>query len=228
MDHGQGSPLTQPRTRFSITPVITKDHHACTQTDPNRQLGGGNFSKGVARADAARKRRRILCNRNPRRPAHHAPQPRVRGTDAHEPRNHERAPRSASRVGQVIAWRWIDRAVLIAVHEMQLAEHGGGAGLRDVTLLESALAKPLNLVAYGEPDICALAAAYGYGIARNHAFIDGNKRTAFVAIELFLRLNGWQLSASDADCVLTLLAVASGEITEPDFAVWLRAHAAAR
>lgn len=123
------------------------------------------------------------------------------------------------------AWRWIDRAVLIAVHEMQLAEHGGGAGLRDVALLESALAKPLNLAAYGEPDACALAAAYGYGIARNHAFIDGNKRTAFVAVELFLRLNGWQLMASDADCVLTMLAVATGELTESEFADWLRAHA---
>jgi death-on-curing protein len=118
--------------------------------------------------------------------------------------------------------------VLIAVHEMQLAEHGGGAGLRDAALLDSALAKPLNLQAYGEPDACALAAAYGYGIARNHAFIDGNKRTAFVAVELFLRLNGWQLVATDADCVLTTLALAAGDITESEFADWLRAHAAAR
>ena len=121
-------------------------------------------------------------------------------------------------------WRWIDQAVLIAVHEMQLAEHGGGAGVRDLALLESALAGPLNLVAYGEPDACALAAAYGCGIARNHAFIDGNKRTAFVPVELFLRLNGWQLAASDADCVLTMLAVATGEMTEDEFAVWLRLH----
>lgn len=123
------------------------------------------------------------------------------------------------------SWRWIEQAVLIAVHEMQLAEHGGGAGLRDLALLESALARPLNLVAYGEPDVSALAAAYGCGIARNHAFIDGNKRTAFVAVELFLRLNGWQLVASDADCVLTMLAVATGEMTEDEFAVWLRLHA---
>ncbi len=123
------------------------------------------------------------------------------------------------------AWRWIDHAVLIAVHEMQLAEHGGGAGLRDLALLESALAKPLNLAAYGEPDACALVAAYGYGIARNHAFIDGNKRAAFVAVELFLRLNGWQLVASDADCVLTMLAVATGDVTESGFADWLRQHA---
>jgi death on curing protein len=125
-------------------------------------------------------------------------------------------------------WRWIDRAVLIAVHEMQLAEHGGGAGLRDETLLDSALGRPLNLAAYGEPDAAALAAAYGYGIARNHAFIDGNKRTALVAAELFLRLNGWHLEVTDADCVFTMLAVATGDITEEQFAAWLRAHASLR
>ena len=111
---------------------------------------------------------------------------------------------------------------------MQLAEHGGGAGLRDLALLESVLGRPLNLAAYGEPDACALAAAYGCGIARNHALIDGNKRTAFVAAELFLRLNGWRLAASDADCVLTMLAVATGDLTESDFAAWMRAHAVAR
>lgn len=126
------------------------------------------------------------------------------------------------------AWRWIDRAVLIAVHEMQLAEHGGGAGMRDAALLDSALSRPLNLAAYGEPDAAVLAAAYGYGIARNHAFIDGNKRTALVAAELFLRLNGWQPVVSDADCVLTMLAVAAGDITEDEFAAWLRTHASQR
>ena len=125
-------------------------------------------------------------------------------------------------------WHWIDRAVLIAVHEMQLAEHGGGAGMRDAALLDSALSRPLNLASYGEPDAPALAAAYGYGIARNHAFVDGNKRTALVAAELFLRLNGWQLVVPDADCVLTMLAVAAGDITEDEFAAWLRAHASLR
>ena len=129
---------------------------------------------------------------------------------------------------QVAQRRWIDRAVLIAVHEMQLAEHGGGAGLRDANLLEPALSRPLNLAAYGEPDVCALAAAYGYGISRNHAFIDGNKRTALVATELFLRRNGWRLIVSDADCVLTMLNVAAGDISEEDFAAWLRAHAVPR
>ena len=123
------------------------------------------------------------------------------------------------------AWHWIDRAVLIAIHDMQLAEHGGGAGLRDGNLLESALAKPENLAAYGNPDAAALAAAYGYGISRNHAFIDGNKRTALVAAELFLQLNGWRLVVDDADCVLTMLAVATGDITEDAFADWLRLHA---
>lgn len=121
-------------------------------------------------------------------------------------------------------WRWIDRTVLIAIHDMQLAEHGGGAGLRDGNLLESALAKPENLAAYGNPDAAALAAAYGYGISRNHAFIDGNKRTALVAAELFLQLNGWRLVVDDADCVLTMLAVATGDITEDAFANWLRTH----
>lgn len=123
------------------------------------------------------------------------------------------------------AWRWIDRTVLIAIHDMQLAEHGGGAGLRDGNLLESALAKPENLAAYGNPDVAALAAAYGYGISRNHAFIDGNKRTALVAAELFLQLNGWRLVVDDADCVLTMLLVATGDITEDAFADWLRLNA---
>ena len=129
---------------------------------------------------------------------------------------------------QTNKWRWIDRSVLIAVHEMQLAEHGGGVGLRDANLLESALSRPLNLAAYGEPDVCALAAAYGYGISRNHAFIDGNKRTALVATELFLRLNGWRLIISDADCVHTMLNLAAGELSEDDFAAWLRSHVAPR
>jgi len=125
----------------------------------------------------------------------------------------------------VSRWVWIDRAVILAIHDMQLAEHGGGTGIRDAGLLDSALARPLNLVAYGDPDASALAAAYGYGISRNHAFIDGNKRTGYVAAELFLRLNGYVLAATDADCVLTMLAVAAGDLTEDAFAAWLREHA---
>jgi len=126
------------------------------------------------------------------------------------------------------AWIWIERAVILAIHDMQLAEHGGGSGVRDDNLLESAMARPINLAAYGNPDAAALAAAYGYGISRNDAFIDGNKRTGFVAAELFLRLNGYQLVADDADCVLTMLAVASDDLSEDAFADWLRAHIARR
>jgi death on curing protein len=123
-------------------------------------------------------------------------------------------------------WIWLQKAVVLGIHEDQLAEHGGGVGVRDAGLLESALARPENLAAYGKPDVADVAAAYGYGISRNHAFIDGNKRTGFVAVELFLELNGHELVASDADCVLTMLAVASGDITEPEFAAWLREHVA--
>lgn len=126
-------------------------------------------------------------------------------------------------------WVWLNRAVIIAIHEVQLAEHGGGTGVRDAGLLDSALGKPQQLNNYGEPppDAAALAASYGYGISRNHPFIDGNKRTGYVAAELFLRLNGWRLNADDASCVVTMLAVAAGDITEEAFAAWLRAHAVA-
>ena len=126
-------------------------------------------------------------------------------------------------------WVWLNRAVIISIHEVQLAEHGGGTGVRDAGLLDSALGKPQQLNNYGEPppDAAALAASYGYGISRNHPFIDGNKRTGYVAAELFLRLNGWRLNADDASCVVTMLAVAAGDITEEAFAAWLRAHAVA-
>ena len=119
-------------------------------------------------------------------------------------------------------WVWIDGTVIRAVHDEQLAEHGGAEGLRDLGLLESALARPPQLAAYGEPDTAALAAAYGFGLARNHPFVDGNKRTAFVAVELFLMLNGTTLTANDVECVLTMLDLAAGHLTEPAFAEWLR------
>ena len=125
-------------------------------------------------------------------------------------------------------WLWIERDVIIAVHEMQLAEHGGMAGVRDGGLLESALGRPINLALYGEPDAAALAAAYGYGISRNHPFVDGNKRTGYVAAELFLRLNGYELLANDADCVITMLGVAAGDADETAFAAWMRTHAVPR
>ncbi len=125
-------------------------------------------------------------------------------------------------------WVWLNAAVLSAVHDEQLAEHGGAAGTRDATLLESALARPRHLLAYGEPDAAALAAAYAYGIARNHPFIDGNKRTAFVAMTLFLECNGHDLVADDADCVMTMLAVAAGTLDEGALAAWLRQHSRPR
>jgi death-on-curing protein len=123
-------------------------------------------------------------------------------------------------------WIWIERTVMLAVHDEQLAEHGGAIGLRDEGLFDSAMARPQNLAAYGSPDHADLAAAYGVGLAKNHAFIDGNKRTAFVAVELFLVLNGHELVASDADCVLTMLAVAAGELDEAAFAAWIREKSA--
>jgi death on curing protein len=125
-------------------------------------------------------------------------------------------------------WRWLSADVLLAVHEEQLAEHGGAAGVRDLGLFESALARPQNVAAYGNPDAADLAASYGVGLAKNHPFIDGNKRTAFVAVELFLALNGHDLMADDADCVLTMLAVAAGSLDEPGFAAWLRTHSRPR
>lgn len=121
-------------------------------------------------------------------------------------------------------WVWIRADVVRAIHEEQLSEHGGIRCVRDESLLDSALARPLNLAAYGQPTVVDLAASYGYGIARNHAFLDGNKRTAFVAVELFLLLNGWELVADDADCVLTTLKVSAGEIEEAAFAQWIERH----
>jgi death on curing protein len=120
--------------------------------------------------------------------------------------------------------KWINPRVIRAIHEEQLAEHGGAPGVRDEGLLESALARPQHLAAYGQPDIADLAAAYGYGIARNHPFVDGNKRTAFVAVELFLALNQLALTADDSSCLFTALALAAGELSEADFAAWIRAH----
>jgi death on curing protein len=124
------------------------------------------------------------------------------------------------------SWVWVADEVVLAIHEEQLAEHGGIAGIRDEGLLSSALARPLNLDAYGDnPDAASLAAAYAFGIARNHPFLDGNKRTAFVVMELFLNLNGWTLNANDAACISTMLALAAGNLSENVLADdWLREH----
>ncbi|MDX1914250.1 MAG: type II toxin-antitoxin system death-on-curing family toxin [Methylophilus sp.] len=121
-------------------------------------------------------------------------------------------------------WVWLNNAVMLAIHDEQLAEHSGISGIRDEGMFLSAMQRAPNLAQYGQPDHAELAAAYGVGLAKNHPFLDGNKRTAFVAVELFLVLNGYQLTATDADCVLTMLAVASGDLDEAAFATWIRAH----
>lgn len=119
-------------------------------------------------------------------------------------------------------WRWIDRQALVLLHDESLAEHGGSPGLRDEGLLESALARPKNLAAYGAPDLADLAAAYGVGLAKNHPFIDGNKRAAFLAVGLFLALNGHRLAATQLEATMTMLGVAAGDIDEAAFAAWIR------
>ena len=123
-------------------------------------------------------------------------------------------------------WIWVAIEVAQAAHLEQLAEHGGAAGVRDARLLESAMARSRNLVAYGEPDAAQLAAAYAFGIARNHPFADGNKRTAAVVSETFLVLNGYQLVASDAELVVAFLSLAAGELTEEEMADWFRTNLA--
>lgn len=125
-------------------------------------------------------------------------------------------------------WVWVLPAVAEAAHAEQLAEHGGGEGVRDAGLMASALARPQNIVAYGDPDAPALAAAYAYGIARNHPFVDGNKRTAAVVSETFLTLNGYELTASDAEVVVAFVALAAGELTEAELADWFLQHTVQR
>lgn len=119
---------------------------------------------------------------------------------------------------------WLLEETLTAIHHRQIAEHGGSEGLRDEGLLLSALARPQNLLAYGEPapDLASLAAAYAYGIARNHPFVDGNKRTALVAARTFLILNGVDLETTQDDKVLTFLNLAEGTISEEELADWIR------
>lgn len=119
---------------------------------------------------------------------------------------------------------WLSLDIALAVHDRQLAEHGGPTGVRDQGMLESALARPLNQWTYGEDDLCALAAAYAYGIARNHPFTDGNKRTAWVFARLFLMLNGQALSFTPRMAIDVVLALAAGELGEDELADWFRQH----
>jgi len=126
-----------------------------------------------------------------------------------------------------MSWVWVSKEALLLLHDESLSEHGGRAGLRDAGLLDSALNRPINLLAYGEPDFADLAASYAVGLAKNHAFVDGIKRAPFLAVGLFLHLNGYRLRATQAEATLTVLTVASGDITEAAFAAWLRQHAQA-
>jgi death on curing protein len=121
-------------------------------------------------------------------------------------------------------WRWVSRRLLETLHDESLAMHGGASGLRDEGLLESALARPQQLAHYGEPDFAELAASYAYGLAKNHAFVDGNKRAAFLSLGLFLRLNGYRLNATQVDATLTILALAAGEMEEVQLEAWVRAN----
>ena len=125
-------------------------------------------------------------------------------------------------------WRWVDRKALLLLHDESLAEHGGASGIRDEGLLDSALARPLNLALYEAPDAAALAASYASGLARNHPFLDGNKRAAFLAVGLFLARNGFRLQATQADATLTMLALAAGDLSETAYADWLRSHISPR
>ena len=123
-----------------------------------------------------------------------------------------------------MTWRWIRPQEALAIHAEQIAEHGGLDGVRDEGLLESASARPENLAAYGEPDACNLAAAYAFGLARNHPFADGNKRTAFVVSATFLLLNGHDLTAGEIEVVETFLKLAAGDLDDAQLAAWFHAN----
>jgi death-on-curing protein len=120
---------------------------------------------------------------------------------------------------------WLGRQLVLAIHDEMLARHGGSVGVHDEGLLESALARPLNRAGYGNPDIPELAALYAIAITHNHPFIDGNKRSAFGAMVLFLSLNGLELEAPEVEAVVTMLRLAAGDISGEDFTAWVRAHA---
>lgn len=120
---------------------------------------------------------------------------------------------------------WIEKSAVLLLHAEALAEHGGAEGLRDEGLLESALARPKNLLAYeGTTDLCRLSAAYAVGISPNHPFVDGNKRVAFISLVLFLRLNGFRLAAEQIEAIRTMFALADGMLTEGELTEWIRKH----
>ncbi len=119
---------------------------------------------------------------------------------------------------------WILRETVLALHEQLLAEFGGSDGIRDAGLLDSALSRPENLFAYGQPTVCELASAYAFGLVKNHPFVDGNKRIGFAIGAIFLELNGRAFVAAEADAVIQTLALAAGEIGEKEYARWLEAN----
>ena len=121
-------------------------------------------------------------------------------------------------------WHWAPKNIVYGAHAKSLAVYGGAEGVRDEGLLESALARPENLAAYGAPTVFELAAAYAFGLVRNHPFVDGNKRTAFLTSALFLDINGHSLIASEEEATATMLAFAAGEVREEEFALWLKAN----
>lgn len=123
-----------------------------------------------------------------------------------------------------MTWRWVAANVVYAIHDRQLAEHGGRDGIRDRGVIESALARPQNLLSYGDPDGAALAAAYAFGLARNHGFIDGNKRTAWIVARLFLADNGFTLKFEPHDAIRQMEGLAAGAVTENAMAQWFRDH----
>lgn len=125
-------------------------------------------------------------------------------------------------------WRWLLEGVVVAIHGELVAEHGGIPGVRDAGLLSSALAHPQNRAAHGEPSVFDLAAAYAFGIIRNHPFVDGNKRTGFLAAYVFLDLNGWELKAPEAEAVAAVLSLAAGEMDEAGFSTWLKSKSIIR
>ena len=116
---------------------------------------------------------------------------------------------------------WLSKALILAVHDRLLADYGGRSGVRDEGLLDSALGKPQNLFAYGKPSLFELAASYAFGIVKNHPFIDGNKRTGFVAAAAFLDSNGYELTASEVEATLKTLGLAAGDVSEAQYAAWL-------
>ena len=119
-------------------------------------------------------------------------------------------------------WQWVREDIVLTLHDEQLAEHGGGTGTRDLGLLDSALARPLNLSAYGDPDAAALAEAYAFGIARNHPFVDGNERTAAVTAITFLVINEVGFEIGEAELVVMMQELAAGDLTEDEVAAWFR------